>query len=717
MSPRAVVSTLLLCFVIAAAPPSLATTFVVDTAGDGADLTAGDGACVAAGGGCTLRAAIEEANASVNVGGPDAVHFAIPGAGPHVIAPTSALPAIVDPAVLDGYTQPGSSVNTDPGATNAVLRVVLDGALAGPADGLDVLADDVTIRGLVVCNWARLGPGDLGRGIRLQGARGVVEGSFLGTDPTGLLPVPNGEAGVRVDGPDGRIGGTDPAARNLVSGNMVAGVDVTGAGAVILGNLIGLDAPAQAKLGNGRGVRVVGPDAVVGAVGGVPNVISGNGSFGVQILGGGDGAVVAANLIGTDPVGAVDRGNGSDGVLVQNAADVLVGGAGAGNLVSGNGRNGIALLEASAGRVIANVVGTDAGATEDLGNANEGILVDSIDVRVEDNLVAFNEGDGVALPPATATSVRITRNRIFSNVGLGIDLESNGVTANDATDADTGSNGRQNFPVLDSADSDGVTTDVTGTLTSKPGLTYRIEVFGNDECDTSDHGEAERFLGAFDVTTNGAGVATFDATVPGPMVGGTWMTATATDPAGSTSELSECVMASGPATTSTSSTTSSTIPGGSTTTTVSGGSTTTSTAPIPCLDSSECGDGNACTVDACTNGFCAWTELHLIPGVVCHVTNVRSMLEDMVCQCACPLERRLRKIEAKFARAERAAKAGRCKRSVGAGRRQARRLERKVNKLVRKGCLWAGAQEPVVAESSDLAGAAETLIPAAACQR
>lgn len=712
------ISRLLVLAALFAASSVPASTFVVDATSDGSDLIPGDGACVAASGGCTLRAAIEEANGSPNAGEPDTVHFALSGPGPHVIAPSSALPAIRDAVVIDGYTQPGTSPNTAATGTDAVLLVVLDGSQAGPADGLDVLADDVAIRGLVVHGWARLGPGDRGRAIRLQGARGIVEGCFVGTDEMGTVAVANGEAGVRVDGNDARIGGALPAARNLISGNVVAGIDVTGAHATILGNVVGLDASGTAEVQNGRGVRIVGPDAVVGEAGAPPNLISGNGSFGVQILAGGDGAVVLGNLIGTDAAGVLDRGNGSDGILVQNATDVVIGAAGLGNVVAGSGRNGIQLDGASGARVVANRVGTDAGGTVDLGSGNDGILVDTNGAWIDGNVVAFNAGDGVGLPPATATAVRITGNAIFENVGLGIDLESNGVTANDADDGDTGSNGRQNFPVLATADSDGVTTGVAGTLTSTPGLTYRIEVFGNDECDTSEHGEGQRFLGGFDVTTNGAGVAAFDAIVPGPMIGGTVVTATATDPAGSTSEFSRCVVATGPpTTTTTSTTTSSTLPGGTTTTTVSGGSTTTST--IPCVDAGDCVDGDACTVDACTNGFCAWTALQLIPGVVCHVVNVRARLGEASCSgCRCRFERRLRKIEARYDRAERAAKARRCKRGAAGGRRQARRLERKINKFVRKGCFPpATTTDALIDESSTLARAAETLIPNDACAR
>src|SRR6266542_3168085 len=82
-------------------------TFVVDSTGDESDIAPGDGACaVAPGGPCTLRAAIQEANAS---SGTDAVRFNVPPSGGYVISPASALPEIVVPLVIDATTQPGYS--------------------------------------------------------------------------------------------------------------------------------------------------------------------------------------------------------------------------------------------------------------------------------------------------------------------------------------------------------------------------------------------------------------------------------------------------------------------------------------------------------------------------------------------------------------------------------------------------------------------------------
>ena len=75
-----------------------------------------------------------------------------------------------------------------------------------------------------------------------------------------------------------------------------------------------------------------------------------------------------------------------------------------------------------------------------------------------------------------------------------------GVTTNDATDADTGPNNLQNYPVLTSATS-GATMTVQGTLTSAANTTFRIEFFSGG-ADPSGFGEGATPLGSLDVTTN-----------------------------------------------------------------------------------------------------------------------------------------------------------------------------------------------------------------------
>jgi CSLREA domain-containing protein len=83
--------------------PAQAATLTVDSTADGGDSDTSDGLCDDGTGACTLRAAIEQANASV---GHDTITFSI-ASGAQTIAPAGELPFITDPATIDGTTQPG----------------------------------------------------------------------------------------------------------------------------------------------------------------------------------------------------------------------------------------------------------------------------------------------------------------------------------------------------------------------------------------------------------------------------------------------------------------------------------------------------------------------------------------------------------------------------------------------------------------------------------
>src|SRR5205823_7432572 len=120
---------------------------------------------------------------------PDQIQFNIPSTDPgyqsstgaFFIKPLSALPVIGDTVTLDGYTQPGASPNTLAIGDNAILKIVLDGSLAGSVDGLVIGGRNSTVRGLVVDNFA------YGSGVVLSGSGNhVVVGNFIGTDVTGF---------------------------------------------------------------------------------------------------------------------------------------------------------------------------------------------------------------------------------------------------------------------------------------------------------------------------------------------------------------------------------------------------------------------------------------------------------------------------------------------------------------------------------------------------
>jgi hypothetical protein len=157
-------------------------------------------------------------------------------------------------------------------------------------------------------------------------------------------------------------------------------------------------------------------------------------------------------------------------------------------------------------------------------------------------VIAGNAQVGVALLFSGENPVRnSTRgNSIYGNGLLGIDLNADGVTPNDACDADTGANGRQNFPVLTSVS--GITT-IQGTLNSAASTTFTLDFYSSTSADPSGYGEGQTFIGSKTVTTNASCTASFTATFAKSVPAGSVVTATATDPSRNTSEFSAGVVA------------------------------------------------------------------------------------------------------------------------------------------------------------------------------
>ena len=479
------------------ARPAHAADFGVTNTGDG--------------GAGSLRQAILDANAR---GGADKISFAIPGGGVKTISPASALPTITDPVTIDGYTQPGSTPNTNgPGlGDNAALKIELNGAAAGSGvPGLNISTTNSTVKGLVINRFSSYG-------IRLGGDGGhTVEGNFIGTDAAGSADLGNGSSGVIVNTASGTaantVGGTTPAARNVISGNGGGGgavwIHTNSPGNRVQGNFIGTDAAGTADLGNtGHGVHVrYGTGGVIG--GATPearNVISGNGLDGVVFDSGSaggriEGNFVRGNFIGTDVTGTRALGNSGNGVVLDGRCGTLrdhtVGGTGPGegNVIAHNRISGVAVVEDS----------------------------------------CFISGFG-----SSALGNRVLGNSIHENGGLGIDLGATGPTANDPGDGDGGPNGQQNSPTLASASHSGSSTTVEGALEAAPSGTFTVQFFAGPEGDHSERSEGEAFLGERVVTTDGGGRAAFSFATPDSRVG-ELVTATATGPDG-TSEFSEAVV-------------------------------------------------------------------------------------------------------------------------------------------------------------------------------
>ncbi len=319
-SEKALVYGFLLMVVLVAglmlAPPKPAhadTTFTVNSTADRGDQTAGDGSCYTGTSlvlprqpECTLRAAIEEANA---FSGADTINFSIPASGVKTISPNSALPEITDKVTIDGYSQPRASPNTLAVGNDANLLIELNGANTVNSLGLFITASDSVVRGLVINRF------DL-TGIAVGGARNEIEGNFVGTDVSGTLDLGNGWEGVFINGDSHTVGGTSPAARNVISGNDDDGVaHLQATGSEVQGNYIGTDASGTQDLGNTQdGVRLEATldNTIGGTEDGAANTIAFNGGDGVRDVGISTGNRILRNSIFANGQLGIDLG--ADGV-------------------------------------------------------------------------------------------------------------------------------------------------------------------------------------------------------------------------------------------------------------------------------------------------------------------------------------------------------------------------------------------------------------------
>jgi uncharacterized repeat protein (TIGR03803 family) len=383
----------------------------------------------------SLRQAILDANGTTCASNL-LISFNIPGLGVQTIAPTSALPIITSSVTIDGYTQPGASSNTLSSADNAVLLIELSGTNLPSNYGLRCDANDCTVRGLVINRFAA-------QVVLEYVTNAVVEGNFLGPDPTGTNTL-NSVNGVLITGGAGhRVGGITAAARNVIAGDSYVGINVDSCpGLKVLGNFIGLGADGLTAMPCSWGIDLgtCSQTQIGGSAPGARNVIGGN-SYGCWISGGSNN-VIQGNFVGTDASGTIRRPN-VDGLVLQETPNNLIGGSGPGegNLFSGN-QTGVYLDGAGASNniIAGNLIGPDVTGTNLLGNSSYGLTIvggpgntvggTSPGAR---NVICGNDFAGIALSFPTATGNVIQGNFIGPDVtgtnalgsgGYGIYMES-----------------------------------------------------------------------------------------------------------------------------------------------------------------------------------------------------------------------------------------------------------------------------------------------------
>lgn len=532
-----------------------AATYFVNIGTNGSDADLNDGICDAdlgtGGLQCTLRAAIEQANFNP---GPDNIFFNLPtGITPQlpVLTYTSALPNIVESVLLDASTQP------------IFGRVELSGQFAGAgAKGLVIQANNCVVRNLTVNRF-----GSTGIVLRLGGGH-KIEGCIVGLNSGGTTARANTLDGILIENSSNNIiGGMLAGQGNIISGNSRNGIYIAQTNLqqdlpvnnVIVGNLIGLNAAGTAKIPNAQNGILV-EDASFTTIGDAfaagRNIISGNNLSGVRVTGDPEkttGTLILSNYIGTNPAGLAPIGNLLHGVFLDGPGLTVIGdatttpGLAPGNLIAANS-TGINMADMTGhARINGNSIGAGIGGAPVMPNSQGGIraLGETEDVIVggaddySGNLIAHNGINGVVVAP-TARRIAMLRNSIFNNNALGIDLGADGVTANDADDADVGANDRQNFPELIIAGTRAGRLRIDGALFSIPNTEYRVEFFSNQQCDPVGFGEGEAYLGFADVKTTDDGETVFSVYLPQPEVPGLLITATATSPISGTSEFSAC---------------------------------------------------------------------------------------------------------------------------------------------------------------------------------
>ena len=342
--------------------------FIVDSLLDTSDAVPGNGACATAGAVCTLRAAIEEANA---LAGADTITFSVSG----TITTATELPPITAQVTITGTVAGVSNQPTILLNSGGQQWGLWFSSIAGSS------SSNSSVYGLAI-NAATEGAN--GAGIRIEPGVGgdpvsgvTVTGCWLGMNAAGTAATSN-DFGVRiVTSTNNIIGGSTVLNRNVICGNSATGVvALTGSnGNQVIGNWIGLRPDGTATIANSVGGVVINASTGVfigGTVAGQGNVISGNTLDGIMVTGAVSANSIIGNIIGLDDDGTTDRGNIRSGILVTSSQGTSI----VSNVISGNGLDGISLGEDATQTVITgNTIGLNSAGTLDVSNTDDGITV------------------------------------------------------------------------------------------------------------------------------------------------------------------------------------------------------------------------------------------------------------------------------------------------------------------------------------------------------
>jgi CSLREA domain-containing protein len=406
-----------------------AVVYTVDSTLDEPDANPGTGGCLTGGGKCTLRAAIQESNASTLV--VDEIQF--DGTFNGQLADTIALGSLLPPV-------------TNPVGINAGSSCATQAGQSGPCAGLEASAlsyglsvedtDTVEIAGLAITGATT--------GIRVVNSSKtfVAHGNWLGLKLDGS----NGSGantGIWLD-PDSNgatIGGIETADRNVFANNAAEGLDIEGAdNTKVRGNYFGVKADGVTKAANGRDIELTDTAAfaatgneVGGTISGPAspcdgpcNLISGATTAGINLQGDGGNekpatgpTTIHGNFLGLNAAGTAAVANDQYGVYVGEASEVTVGGPTGGdvNYIAGGGA-GIYLTNGEGLKVLNNLIGSGPVATNLTSPSQTGIFL----LCLENDLPVLIYGNQIKMEGGVGIEARFGGAEIFSNFIVGAEL-------------------------------------------------------------------------------------------------------------------------------------------------------------------------------------------------------------------------------------------------------------------------------------------------------
>ena len=467
-------------------------------------------------------------------------------AGAHNIISGNTLQGItVSDTNTTGNVVEGNFIGLNPSGTTALANGWAGVDIFGGAQG--------NLVGGIAAGAGNVISGNGTQGVAVSGAGtmgNLIAGNFIGVNPTGTAAIGNAWSGVDIfGGAQGNVIGGGAGRRNILSGNGTDGLRISGAGSSgnsVQGNYVGLDVTGTFAIANQwAGVEIFGgaqSNLIGGTSPSLGNVLSGNASQGIVLANTNTmGNVIAGNYVGLGATGVAAVPNHWSGVDIFDgaAANLIGGGPGARNIISGNGNYGISISGpgTTANLIRGNTVGLNAANNASVPNGYAGLalynaaqsnLIGGLAFAAA-NLIASNASDGLQMFDAPTTNNTVRGNSIFGNSGVGIALY-------------TSANRSAPAPTLTSAVLTTNTT-ISGSLSDLAGTMFHLDFYAGE---TGGFGaQAKTYLGAADVTTSGGRTVNFAKSFAATVPFGQLVTATATDPAGNTSPLSAGVTVTG----------------------------------------------------------------------------------------------------------------------------------------------------------------------------